>query len=220
MKYSYFTDIEEVAKWTYDHSERFYDKNNPDSANYNSWGTTGTVNNIRKMKSYPNGEILKEVNVEEINIAELLLCINNVKDATRPTMNKDDFTMTSTSKKVMNILLLGRILDGESVEGCFVVKQETQPLYNYFDKLYHLSDSPNKGVKSIRYFPGRTVSFTQICHASERFKNSITRTGIWDGLIKLVEYGFVECVDEKNELYKLDFSYCKNFLEKYMSGQL
>ena len=55
---------------------------------------------------------------------------------------------------------------------------------------------------------------------SERFKNSITRTGIWDGLIKLVEYGFVECVDEKNELYKLDFSYCKNFLEKYMSGQL
>lgn len=36
MKFSYFTDIEEVAKWTYDHSERFYDKNNPASANYNS----------------------------------------------------------------------------------------------------------------------------------------------------------------------------------------
>lgn len=72
MKYSYFTDIEEVVKWIYDHSERFYDKNNPDTANFDTLGTTGTANNIRKMQSQPNNEILKEVNVEEIYIAESL----------------------------------------------------------------------------------------------------------------------------------------------------
>ena len=59
MKYSYFTDIEEVVKWTC-HRERFYDKNNPDTANINSLGTTGTANNIRKMNSYFNDEILKK----------------------------------------------------------------------------------------------------------------------------------------------------------------
>lgn len=41
MRCSYFTDIEEVVKWTYDHSESFYDKNNPDTANFYSLGTTG-----------------------------------------------------------------------------------------------------------------------------------------------------------------------------------
>jgi len=51
MKYSYFTDIEEVVKWIYDHSERFYDKNNPNTVNHNSIGTTGTANNIRKLVS-------------------------------------------------------------------------------------------------------------------------------------------------------------------------
>lgn len=91
MRYSYFTDIEEVVKWTYDYSERFYDKNNPDTANFDTLGTTGTANNIRKMKSYPNDEILKEVNVEEIYIAESLSCINNVKDATCPSHTKDLF---------------------------------------------------------------------------------------------------------------------------------
>ena len=71
MKCSYFTDIEEVVKWTC-HRERFYDKNNPDTANFDTLGTTGIASNIRNLKSYPNYEILKEVNLEEIYIAESL----------------------------------------------------------------------------------------------------------------------------------------------------
>ena len=78
MKYLYFTDIEEVAKQSYDYSERFYDKNNHDTATLDTLGTTGTANNIRKMQSYPNDEILKEVNVEGIYIVESLSCINHV----------------------------------------------------------------------------------------------------------------------------------------------
>lgn len=65
MKYSYFTDIEEVVKWTYDYSERFYDKNTPDTANFNSLGINGTANNIRKMKSYPNDEILEKADTKK-----------------------------------------------------------------------------------------------------------------------------------------------------------
>lgn len=65
MKYSYFTDIEEVVKWTYDHIERFYDKNNPNTANFNSLGTTELANNIRKMKSYSNDEILKKADMKK-----------------------------------------------------------------------------------------------------------------------------------------------------------
>ena len=49
LRVEYFTDIEEVVKWIYDHSERFYDKNNPDTVNYNSLGKTGTASNIRKL---------------------------------------------------------------------------------------------------------------------------------------------------------------------------
>lgn len=64
MKCSYFTDIEEVVKWTC-HRERFYDKNNPDTANFNSLGTNETANNIRKMKFYPNDEILKKADTKK-----------------------------------------------------------------------------------------------------------------------------------------------------------
>lgn len=58
MKYSYFTEIEEVVKWTYGHSEGFYDKNNPDTATLDTLGTTGTANNIGKMK-YLKKQMLK-----------------------------------------------------------------------------------------------------------------------------------------------------------------
>ena len=60
MKYSYFTDIEEVVKWIYDHIERFYDKNNPNTANFNSLGTTELANSIRT-----NDEILKKADMKK-----------------------------------------------------------------------------------------------------------------------------------------------------------
>lgn len=223
MKYMYFTDIEEVIQWTYDKQKLFYDKNDPVSRMEEALWPTSRADAIRKMSNYPSVEMLEKGVFEQINIAELLLCINNAKDDTRPAKNREFLAMTSTSKKVINILLLGRILDGEDENGSFVVLKEKatdkykdthQVLYEYFDKKYKLSSRPNKGIKTIKYLPGRTVSYAQICNASKKFNNSITEDGIRSGLDDLVEYKLVKCVDKNGTLYKLDFKQCKKFLTK------
>lgn len=222
-KYTHFTDIEEVVKWTYDNDNLFYDKNNPYSGNEETLGQSGTADNIRKMFNYPGPQILQKGSFEEMNIAVLLMCINNAQDKTRPAVNREFLAMTSTSKKVINILLLGRILDGEATDGSFVVLEEKateqykdthQVLYEYFKEIYKLAERPNGGIKTIKYFPGRTVSYAQICNASKKFKNNIKDEGIQGGLDELVEYGFVKCVDKNKGLYKLDFKECKKFLDK------
>lgn len=223
MKYTYFTDIEEVVQWTYDNESLFYDKNDPMSRKEESLGATSRADAIRKMFNYPSKEILERGLFEQINIAELLLCITNAKDDTRHTENREFLAMTSTSKKVMNILLLGRLLDGEDENGSFVVSEKKandqykdthQALYTYFNEKYKLSERSNRGIKTIKYFPGRTVSYAQICNATQKFKNSITNEGIKSGLNDLVKYRLVKCVDKSRMLYKLDFKECKKFLEK------
>jgi len=222
MKYTYFTDIEKVVQWTYDNKNLFYDKNDPMNKKEESLWPTSRADAIRKMFNYPSAEILEQGLFEQINIAELLLCINNAKDDTRHTENRSFLAMTSTSRKVINILLLGRILDGEDENGSFVVLEKKateqyrdthQVLYNYFNEKYNLSERSNKGIKTVKYLPGRTVSYKQICNATRKFKNSITDAGIESGLGDLVKYGLVECVNKDSMLYKLDFNGCKEFLE-------
>lgn len=223
MKYTYFTDIEKVVQWTYDNQNLFYDKNNAEYGNEESLWPTSRADNIRKMDTYPAATILEQGHFEQINIAELLLCINNAKDSTRPSQNSEFLKMTSTSKKVINILLLGRVLDGDDSNGSFVVsakkatnqyKDTHQVLYSYFDEKFKLSGRPNGGIKTIKYLPGRTVSYAQICNATQKFNNSITHSGIKKGLNDLVKYGLVECVDKEEMLYKLNFIECKKFLQK------
>jgi len=126
---------------TYDNKNLFYDKNDPMNKKEESLWPTSRADAIRKMFNYPSAEILEQGLFEQINIAELLLCINNAKDDTRHTENRSFLAMTSTSRKVINILLLGRILDGEDENGSFVVLEKKateqyrdthQVLYNYF----------------------------------------------------------------------------------------
>lgn len=219
MKYTYFTDIEEVVQWTYDNDNLFYDKNKGRDAD--GLLSSGTADNIRKLYTYPD-KILEYAGFEQINIIDLLLCINNAQDNTRPSADSKFLHMTSTSKKVMIILLLGRVIDGDDDDGSFVIlknkandqfKDTHQILYEYFDKKYNLSNRPRGGIETIRYFPGRTVSYAQILNATKKFKNSIKDEGVQGGLDKLVEYGLVKKVGESGILYKLDFQECKKYLE-------
>lgn len=228
MKHTYFTDIEQVVQWTYDNKNLFYDKNDPWTRTEETLWPTSRADTIRKMSNYPSNEILDKGSFEQINIAELIMCINNAKDDTRHTDNREFLAMTSTSKKVMMILLLGRILDGEDEDGSFVVlrrkateqyRDTHQVLYKYFNKKYKLEERSNKGIKTIKYLPGRTVSLAQICNASQKFKNGITNAGVEGGLKDLVKYKLVKCVDPSDKLYKLDFVECKKFLEQCRGQQ-
>ena len=212
----YFIDIERLIKWIHANrelvKELLWDK-----------GNTEEPNRIKKWKRYENflsdyylgliNDSLaeKEKKFEKINIAELMVCINNAKDHNRGNRHSELSPITSTGKKVMTMLLLGRIIDWAGEDGCFQTTEDNHP--EVFAYLASFSSRPKKNGKYY-YFPGRTVSYNQLCEFSKDYKNGITSRGIYGGLMRLVDIGLVECVDKEKELYKLSFEGCKKFLEK------
>lgn len=203
-----FMDIERFVKWTYDNSDLFSRGNNLGKFSEN------VKKQWRRYEKLPLNT-LKEINdnylrgydrFDCIKISELIFCISIAKDHNRGNVIEYG-SITSTGKKVMLLFLLGRQIDSDNLdEAIFTVyENKDDALYNYL--------KGNGDVKTFYYFPGRTVSYKQLCELGNAFKNNITASGVEGGLEDLVDIGLVSCVDENEKLYKLDFNECKAFLE-------
>ena len=207
-----FMDVERFVKWTYDNPDLFYE----DAFDANRPFSVSTRKNWRRYKKLPIQylEMINEFHLngaapfEMISIADFMLCITLAKDHNRGKTDLVNAPISSTGRKVLMLLLLGRMVENDSeMDSAFSVKKaKGDPLYEYL--------RGEKGeVNSFDYFPGRTVSFEQLARLGSKYRNNITRTGVAEGLKELVGRGLVECVDEENKLYKLDFDGCKKFLD-------
>ena len=209
----YFIDIERLIRWTFDNDALFGD--GPEYIAGDSF-----LKNWRRYEDFPRDDSIELINAnlkkdelsfQKINIAQLMICINNAKDHNRGK-EANLCPITSTGKKVITMLLLGRLLDGKNKNGFFTAtKEKDVDVYEY---LSQTAKFPNKKTIAYYYFPGRTVSFNQLCELSKSYQNGITSKGIYRGLLRLMDIGLVECVDKDKDLYKLSFAGCEKFLEK------
>lgn len=209
----YFIDIERLIRWTYENATLF----GGDSKNIASMSM---LKNWRRYEDFPGDGSIELINTNlkkdektfrKINIAQLMICINNAKDHNRGKQ-ADLCAITSTGKKVVTMLLLGRLLDGKSKEGYFTATKEKD--IDVYEYLTQTARFPNNKTEAYYYFPGRAVSFEQLCKLSKGYKNGITSRGIYSGLLRLIDIGLVERVSESKDLYKLSFDGCEKFLEE------
>ena len=208
----FFIDIERFIKWTYSHEDLF-------GSDFSKDFGENTVKKWRRDEVLPSETSIKKANrslregekaFDKINIAELMICINNAKDHNRGK-NTELMSVTSTGKKIMTLLLLGRTVDDKKDNGFLTASiNKDSDVHAYL-----LTVSERRScVKTYYYLPGRTVSLEQLCNLSNDYKNGITPEGIYDGLQLLQQLELVECVDKKLDLYKLNFEGCKSFLCK------
>lgn len=216
-KLGYFMDIERFVEWTYDNSHLIAKAS---QSNKDKPLNERTVNKWRKFGAMPEERHINLVNChvdgskkfKKINIAEFLLCVNNAKDHNRGKIKKSK-SVTSTGKKVLNLLLLGRMLDGcQNNNGFFTA---TKKIDNGLDVLTYLNSSKKeRQIETYYYLPGRTVSVKQLQSVGKMYKNAIEPGAIIGGLEDLKRVGIVKCVDKEKELYKLDYSGCEKFLSE------
>ncbi len=216
-----FIDIERFVRFTYDNSRLSYkDGDNWESDNL---VTANAVKSWRRYEKLSKDSIERvnekffngEKNFIIINIADFILCINMAKDHNR---GNDGDAISSTGKKVLMMLLLARISENDFKESKLVVKKDNEdPLYRYLSSFSKSSSKPDKYY----YYPGRTVSVSQLDEMVNRYNNRITPAGIRDGLKDLMDRRLVEnIVDERldikeeDELFKLNFEGCYKFFEK------
>lgn len=209
-----FIDIERFVQWTYNHSNLF-------GNDENSKFSETTCKNWRSYSKFPSLHNLDIINNNYIDsstekifhtiiISKLIICINNAKDHNRGK-NSSLLCLSSTEKKILIILLLGRFLDDANAN-CFTAQASNHSaLYDY---LVQINPSSNQGatIKKFKYFPGRTFSYQQLCKMSSNYKNGITTQGINVGLKHLLNTGLISCIDYNNDLYRLEFDACYNFL--------
>lgn len=205
----YFIDIERFTKWLYNNLKYV-------GEDENTIIRPSTCKNWLRYEKFPTDKCLDDINnlikkpeekFEKINIADLLICVNNAIDINKGQKLQ---TITSTGKKVMVLLLLGRILDGKDKNGFFTVSKKKD--FDLWEYLTNFNNSPNK-INLFYYFPGRTVSLSQLRSVGKSYRNGIKDTAIPDGIKELIRAGLVSCVNVEKELYKLDFMGCKNFLK-------
>lgn len=205
----YFIDIERFTTWIYDNL-------NYVGEDENTFIRPSTCKNWLRYEKFPTDKCLEDINTliykseekfEKINIADLLICVNNAIDINKGQKLQ---TITSTGKKVMVLLLLGRILDGKNKNGFFTAsKNKDRDLWEY---LANFNNSHNK-INLFYYLPGRTVSLTQLKSIGKSYRNGIKDTAIPDGINELKRAGLVSCVNVEKELYKLDYMGCERFLK-------
>lgn len=205
-----FIDFERFVKWLHDNTDLI-------GEDYDKLFKKNTAKAWRKYYKMPSDRSLKDVNklisssnekFSKIDGLDLLICANNSKDHNRGTSKKLP-SITSTGKKVLMLLILGRLIDEDNQQGFLTATQERNSnVWKYLSQ-FNKSNSP---VEVYHYFPGRTVSCEQLCAIRENYRNGINDSAIPDGLNELVRVGLVKCVG--NNLYKLDFKGCQRFLER------
>lgn len=206
-----FIDFERLTKLLYDKELNGFIGNDT-----NAKISITTAKNWKKYYKMPTEQNLQLINellepkekFTRIDGLDLLLCVNNAKDHNRGK-NKSLPSVTSTGKKVLTLLILGRLIDEDNEQGYLTAnEQKNSDVWSYlasFNKWHSKTDI-------FYYYPGRTVSCEQLSAIRKSYKNGINERAIPDGLKELVRVGLVKCVGKN--LYKLDFNGCKKFLEE------
>lgn len=205
-----FIDFERFVKWVHDNTSLI-------GKDYNKDFKDSTAKTWRKYQKMPSDRLLMDVNnfisspnekFTKIDGLDLLICANNAKDHNRGK-NKKFPSITSTGKKVLMLLVLGRLIDEDDEQGFLTATEEKNyDVWKYLSS-FNKSNSP---AEIYYYFPGRTVSCEQLCSIRKNYRNGIKDTAIPDGLKELERVRLVKCVGEN--LYKLDFNGCKKFLDQ------
>lgn len=196
-----FFDIENFVKYTYENPKSIKEYQ---QSSMSKW---------RKYKNNPSISVKAgQQNLDYIDILDLIVCVNNAKDHNRNSDSNKDITITSTGKKVLNLLLLGNEIDNAEEDNKKILSCTAEKDADVFQSLRKLGK--NNCVETFCYLPGRRVSEKQLQNLSRKYKNHIKDTGITKGLQDLVNAGMVEIVDDK--FFKLSFEGCRKFLEKNM----
>lgn len=205
----YFIDIERFVNWLYCNKKYI-------GEDENTFIRPSTCKNWLRYQKLPNDKYINDINskinetdnkFEKINIAELLICVNNAIDINKGQKLQ---TITSTGKKVMTLLLLGRILDGQNTSGFFTATRIKDA--DVWEYLSGFNNSPQK-INLFYYLPGRTVSLSQLKSVGKSYKNGMKESAISVGIKELERLNLVKCVEAGKELYKLNFAGCKEFLD-------
>lgn len=205
----YFIDIERFVNWLYCNKKYI-------GEDENTFIRPSTCKNWLRYQKLPNDKYINDINskinetdnkFEKINIAELLICVNNAIDINKGQKLQ---TITSTGKKVMTLLLLGRILDGQNTSGFFTATRIKDA--DVWEYLSGFNNSPQK-INLFYYLPGRTVSLSQLKSVGKSYKNGMKESAISVGIKELERLNLVKYVEADKELYKLNFAGCKEFLD-------
>lgn len=205
----YFIDIERFVNWLYCNKKYI-------GEDENTFIRPSTCKNWLRYQKLPNDKYINDINskinetdnkFEKINIAELLICVNNAIDINKGQKLQ---TITSTGKKVMTLLLLGRILDGQNTSVFFTATRKKDT--DVWEYLSGFNNSPQK-INLFYYLPGRTVSLSQLKSVGKSYKNGMKESAISVGIKELERLNLVKCVEAGKELYKLNFAGCKEFLD-------
>lgn len=205
----YFIDIERFVNWLYCNKKYI-------GEDENTFIRPSTCKNWLRYQKLPNDKYINDINskinetdnkFEKINIAELLICVNNAIDINKGQKLQ---TITSTGKKVMTLLLLGRILDGQNTSGFFTATRIKDA--DVWEYLSGFNNSLQK-INLFYYLPGRTVSLSQLKSVGKNYKNGMKESAISVGIKELERLNLVKCVEAGKELYKLNFAGCKEFLD-------
>ncbi len=205
----YFIDIERFVNWLYCNKKYI-------GEDENTFIRPSTCKNWLRYQKLPNDKYINDINskinetdnkFEKINIAELLICVNNAIDINKGQKLQ---TITSTGKKVMTLLLLGRILDGQNTSGFFTATRIKDA--DVWEYLSGFNNSLQK-INLFYYLPGRTVSLSQLKSVGKSYKNGMKESAISVGIKELERLNLVKCVEAGKELYKLNFAGCKEFLD-------
>lgn len=205
----YFIDIERFVNWLYCNKKYI-------GEDENTFIRPSTCKNWLRYQKLPNDKYINGINskinetnnkFEKINIAELLICVNNAIDINKGQKLQ---TITSTGKKVMTLLLLGRILDGQNTSGFFTATRIKDA--DVWEYLSGFNNSLQK-INLFYYLPGRTVSLSQLKSVGKSYKNGMKESAISVGIKELERLNLVKCVEADKELYKLNFAGCKEFLD-------
>lgn len=205
----YFIDIERFVNWLYCNKKYI-------GEDENTFIRPSTCKNWLRYQKLPNDKYINDINskinetdnkFEKINIAELLICVNNAIDINKGQKLQ---TITSTGKKVMTLLLLGRILDGQNTSGFFTATRIKDA--DVWEYLSGFNNSLQK-INLFYYLPGRTVSLSQLKSVGKSYKNGMKESAISVGIKELERLNLVKCVEADKELYKLNFAGCKEFLD-------
>ena len=205
-----FIDFERFVKWIHDNTDLI-------GEDYRKMFKGTTAKAWRKYEKMPSDRLLNDVNAlipsseekfTKIDGLDLLICANNSKDHNR-RKNKTLPSITSTGKKVLILLILGRLIDEDDEQGFLTATEEkNSDVWKYLSQF----NKSHSFAETYYYFPGRTVSCEQLCAIRRNYRNGINDAAIPDGLKELERVGLVECVG--NNLYKLNFNGCKKFLEE------
>lgn len=203
-------DAERFVKCLYDNADYFKKVNDGtyivSESTFTKWNSYQSMPSMTHIKEI-NQLLPEKEQFDVIIVEELLLCVAMAQDHHRGKIRANLKAITSTAKKVFNMMVYGDLLESPK-ESVLTVRKDTSPeLFSY------LRSIGNNQNQVFYYLPCRTISKKQLYELGRKYKNKIKNSAFEGGLKNLVDNKLVEVVNETDELYKISFEGCKKFIQ-------